>query len=98
MMMIMAMTSTTLITAATVTVELVVVATVSKMYNNTFKMFPCCLQNYDIYNLMQAASPDGLVESDVEDDTYVATDDVGKENDVDEMSFDDSNVVFVVFD
>ena len=49
---------------------------------------------------MQVAlhSPDGLVESDVEDDTYVATDDVGKENDVDEMSFDDSNVVFVVFD
>ena len=46
---------------------------------------------------MQAAlhSPDGLVESDVEDDTYVATDDVGEEIDVDEMSFD---IVFVVFD
>ena len=46
---------------------------------------------------LQAAlhSPDGLAES--EDDTFVATDDVGKESDVDEMSFD-NNVVFVVFD
>ena len=61
------------------------------------------MQNYDnivIYMQLQDAvhSPDGLVESDVEDDTYVATDDVGEESDVDEMPFDDSNVVFVVFD
>ena len=86
--MIMETTNTTLMTAASVvSVEFLVLTSTNS--NKQFNMFSC---NYRIMIIIyNCCTPDGLVKPVVENST---TDDDSEGSDIDEMSFNDSNVVF----